>query len=218
MNFLKAFLYTIFYILCALLSIFVWTFVLDEFHIKYTDYYDLITSSIVLILTFIFIKKTIAKPIFQRTATQWFYWAILLGVLFILFQDLTLPIYYFVVKGGNLHFTFNYNFDGLNKLLSFNILSIIFIASAAEELFFRRFLLEKLKIKYTDFWAVVISAFLFALVHFPFQLFSGLDYDFSPMYTALFGGLLAGFLYVKSKSVLPSLVFHIVWNLLVSIL
>ncbi|PCH99685.1 MAG: hypothetical protein COB81_10510 [Flavobacteriaceae bacterium] len=38
------------------------------------------------------------------------------------------------------------------------------------------------------------------------------------VYIALFGGLISGVLYYKSNSIIPSIIFHVIWNLMANIM
>ncbi|KAB1160833.1 CPBP family intramembrane metalloprotease [Tenacibaculum aiptasiae] len=41
--------------------------------------------------------------------------------------------------------------------------------------------------------------------------------DWHLFYLTFFGGIISGFLYFKSKSIEPSIVFHVFWNTMVYI-
>lgn len=75
-----------------------------------------------------------------------------------------------------------------------------------EELLFRGFILGNLK-KYGEFPALLISSFTFALMHGTF-----LQLPF-----ALMSGLVLGFIYLKSNSIVPSMIVHFFNNSLSAI-
>ena len=87
----------------------------------------------------------------------------------------------------------------------FGIFAVAFLGPVAEELVFRSALLGKmLKRGVNPIYAILISSFMFAVVHFnPIQIF----YAFGV-------GVMFGVLYVKSKSVLPSCICHVLNNTL----
>ena len=93
-------------------------------------------------------------------------------------------------------------------ILNRNLLGVIstcFLAPLVEEFIFRgsveRYLLKWRK---NPWWAIVISAFLFGLIHLnPAQSFS-----------AFFAGLLFGWIYYRSKSLWPSIIIHSLNNIL----
>lgn len=99
------------------------------------------------------------------------------------------------------------SFGIINILMKdkFGIFAVAFLGPVAEELVFRSALLGKmLKRGVNPIYAILISSFMFAVVHFnPIQIF----YAFGV-------GVMFGVLYVKSKSVLPSCICHVLNNTL----
>ncbi|MCI2088434.1 MAG: CPBP family intramembrane metalloprotease [Prevotella sp.] len=88
---------------------------------------------------------------------------------------------------------------------TFGVISTCFLSPLVEEFIFRgsveRYLLKWRK---NPWWAIVISAFLFGLIHLnPAQSFS-----------AFFAGLLFGWIYYRSKSLWPSIIIHSLNNIL----
>lgn len=79
---------------------------------------------------------------------------------------------------------------------------IVIIGPYVEELVFRGFVFRILY-KYMDlFWAVLLSAFLWASSHY-----------FTPMLVVIFiQGLILGVIYHKTKSLVPCIVTHMLWN------
>ncbi|WP_299334770.1 type II CAAX endopeptidase family protein [uncultured Psychroserpens sp.] len=110
-------------------------------------------------------------------------------------------------------------FDFISADISiWKALAIVVFIPLAEELFFRGYIQNGLNKHIKPLFAVILSSFLFAIIHFPFI---GLFYpdseffilDFHLTYIACFGGLISALLYHKSKSFIPSIVFHMSWNL-----
>lgn len=93
---------------------------------------------------------------------------------------------------------FGKNFWGIASL----IVTALLIAPMIEEILFRGYLLQNLRVNWGKAIAVSISAAFFALFHF--QLAS-----FFFLYLL---GLLLGWIYLKSNSVWPCILFHIVNN------
>ncbi len=88
----------------------------------------------------------------------------------------------------------------------------VFVNALPEELFFRGLLLPRLeKIFNNPLNALVISALLFKLLHIPIQLYNG-----APLSSALLGvlsigettGLIWGYLYLRTRSILPGTFWH----------
>lgn len=73
------------------------------------------------------------------------------------------------------------------------------VAPINEEIFFRGFLVPRI--------GIILSSILFALAHLSY-------FSISEFSAALFFGLLAGYIYKKTKSLYPSLLAHMVINLI----
>lgn len=73
-----------------------------------------------------------------------------------------------------------------------------------EELFFRGFILKRMIAAHNWKIALLVSALLFGLLHLP---------DVTQSLTALFGGLIAGGLYLGTGRILAPILFHFAWNL-----
>lgn len=85
---------------------------------------------------------------------------------------------------------------------SFAFIIAVVIAPFVEELFFRGFVLQTLAKKISPFWGVVLTALIFASVHFEFQ-------SIMPL---LILSVVLNVLYVKTKSIWPGIVFHVMNN------
>lgn len=77
------------------------------------------------------------------------------------------------------------------------LLALVLVAPVAEELLFRGWLLQDLKVRYGATPALLWSSLLFGLVHFP----SGMLY-------ATLGGLVLGVVALRTKSTLGSIAMH----------
>ena len=86
-------------------------------------------------------------------------------------------------------------------------LSVSILTPILEELLFRGFILGVLLKCYDNRTSIVISALIFAIVHEPIAY--GMAFG---------GGLLYGWLRVKTGSIIPSMITHILWNSFVSII
>ena len=84
---------------------------------------------------------------------------------------------------------------------------ILFLASLAEEYFFRRILIENIR-KFTGVFAsMVISSSLFSMAHF-----FNTDYTLIAYVNLFLGGMLLSLIYTKYH-VLGSVLFHFSWNI-----
>src|SRR5207247_3483445 len=84
-------------------------------------------------------------------------------------------------------------------------LVVVVVQSLCEELAFRGFILSGLRRRFQPWTAVFISSFLFALSHMNV-------FQFVPHFVA---GVVMGFLVVRTGSVLPAMVSHLVFNAMI---
>ena len=206
------FLTLIYYILTGIIGL--WIFLIP----KETEYLNLLKNSelidsfvalILLILIFKLINRTNLLEL-NKTNSKFYLFGMLLGIGFVFFQPFLNLIYYQEVSFDI--FKFDFTFKRLNYL---NILSSILIIPIIEELFFRNYIQNGLTKYYKPFNAIILSSILFAFIHVNFAslFFEFMDFSLHHAYIALFGGLISGILFHKSKSIIPSIVFHIFWNL-----
>lgn len=85
------------------------------------------------------------------------------------------------------------------------VLSVAIITPIKEEILFRGILYRFLEKRYNFLVSIIISSFIFGILH------GGL------LITATIMGTVFAMLYKKTQSIIPSIILHIVWNLLVSI-
>ncbi len=136
---------------------------------------------------------------FKQTAWGYYLIAIVLAMV-IWFTDFWLQLFFFLDDGKK---------DGLSlqtEINHFGILSIVIasclLAPIAEEIFFRGILLKGLQEKFKSFPAIIISALLFAAIHFSPK-------DFISLFVAAFGYAL---LTIKAQSILPAILAHTINN------
>ena len=79
--------------------------------------------------------------------------------------------------------------------------SVTILTPFAEELLFRGFILGMLLKRYSDTQSIVISSLIFAIAHEPIA-----------MVLAFGGGLLYGWVRVRTGSILPGMIAHAIWN------
>ena len=88
--------------------------------------------------------------------------------------------------------------------IAFLFLSVAIVTPIAEELFFRGYVLDAINRKHGDWTAIIWSAVLFGLVHVdPFT-----------MGQAFMGGIIYGWIRMRTGSLLPSIACHMMWNML----
>lgn len=92
--------------------------------------------------------------------------------------------------------------NGLLKGLDlFGIIDVMIFAPIWEEVFFRGILLFSLSKLVKPFWAIIISSIIFALFHLLYLAIS------------LVAGIVLCNMTLKTKSLLPSMITHSIWNL-----
>ncbi len=119
---------------------------------------------------------------------------------------LLIKFFYFVNYGGvaslvNFYKDFSGTTEGAGHLEI--ILSLIIIPAVCEEFFFRGIIFNEYR-KYGTANAVIVSAICFAMLHFSFE----------NMLVYLFTGLLLGFVTAMTKSIIPSILLHLLSNTL----
>lgn len=213
MNIFKAILFLILYLIC-LEFIGLWLIIPERFGIRVYSFHFFVSGIIFLTIMILFIRLVRGKDykIPQKTESKWYYLAILIGLLYVPIQDLiNIPYDYFLNENTQII----YDFNGFQDLIKINSLGTIILFPICEELFFREYILNNLRKRYSFLFSLIFSSFLFSIMHFPYtEMYFDLEYSFNQTYIAFFGGLFLGFLYLKSKSIGPPIIMHICWNFL----
>ena len=209
MNFKKAIFHTILFIfLLEIIGLWI-LFIPDEIKfIGLIKAFHLFDSVITLILI-VFISKSVKQfdiLKFNKTEPKYYLIAIACGIGFVFFQSILNLAYY-----QEIQFNYELTFDRLTSLSV--IASIIFIP-ITEELFFRNYILSGLMKNYNPTKAIILSSLLFASIHIPLVslFYEFMDFSFNHAYITMFGGLISGILFYKTKSIIPSIIFHTFWN------
>ena len=90
--------------------------------------------------------------------------------------------------------------------IAFLFLSVAVVTPIAEELFFRGYLLDAINRKHGDWTAIIWSSILFGLVHVVGGSFL--------IGSAFIGGIIYGWIRMRTGSLLPSIACHMMWNML----
>ena len=85
----------------------------------------------------------------------------------------------------------------------------LIIAPLFEELIFRKIFIDRLSKIYTIKLSIIFSSICFSLYHLP---------NFSNLIPTVILGLISGYLYIKSKNITISIIFHFLCNLIVGLL
>lgn len=191
---------------------------LEGFHFLFS-YYQFIQGTLQAAAVLLFIQlftSSKLKSLPQPTPKIWYLAAAGLSTTFIFAREV-LSRFYTVITGTE--YLVGYEFNGLQRFAELNILSTILLAPIGEELFFRQYIQKALQNSYKPILAIAATTFLFTCIHIDIlSLYYGAFPDLYRLYMICFLGLVSGFLYHKSKSVGPSIVVHICWNVLVTII
>ncbi len=180
----------------------------ETLYIKYGIFINSFFELLFVVLIFYYLKL---KHVFEfKRVSFWYYiTAFLLGVVYVFSQKWLnyAHDYFFSTNYGD---NTIYQFRDLKSKVSTNLIGMGIFIPLAEELFFRNFIQKGLEKKYSNkILSLVIVTCLFTLIHLP---------DYFLVYLVSFGVLISGVLYKVSKSVIPSIIFHIIWNLSVNLL
>jgi membrane protease YdiL (CAAX protease family) len=217
---IKALFATILYIIIIEI-IGVWGFLSEKIGFEnYFKFYMFIQGALQTLAIIIFIylvRNRTFKGLIKKTNSKWYFIALALGISFVYLQSPLKWIYNLLF--GTEYFI-NYDLDGLSSLWNINRISSILLIPIGEELFFRRYVQDRLQKKINFTSAIIVASILFALLHSPYMnlFFEDFHQDWHLAYLTFFGGLLSGLLYYKSKSIGPSIILHIFWNLIAHIL
>ncbi|CAL2105185.1 CPBP family intramembrane metalloprotease [Tenacibaculum sp. 190524A02b] len=216
---LQAFFATIVYQIVIELTA-IWTLIIDFIGFdNYYKYYLLIQGfvQLVFIIGFFYFIKTGIANLFDKIDYKWSLISIVLGCLFPFIQT---PLYWLYNSICQTNYSITYTLNNFDALLKINTMASILFIPIGEELFFRKYIQNKLyKNTNAVLLSIFISSFLFALIHTPYVslIFGYQKANWLSPYITFFGGLISSYLYYQSKSVASSILFHIFWNLLVVI-
>ncbi|WP_299276365.1 type II CAAX endopeptidase family protein [uncultured Psychroserpens sp.] len=192
----------------------------EDLAIKYYKFIFPIATALELIAIFILLLLIYKKKllIFFKVPKRYAFIAIALGASFVFIQTPLNDIYNALF---NTNINIVYDFDVANIDFYMLISTVIFIP-LAEELFFRGYIQEGLNRHIKPKLAILISSLLFSLIHLQlvalfFPESELLHLDFHLTYITFFGGLISALLYYKSKSFVPSILFHMSWNFWVTL-
>lgn len=164
---------------------------------------NLAFSIVLLIAIFFFLYRHEKMNVFcKKFNVKFLYISFAAGISFSIFQAwLNIPFNLIMSTHYNERLLFPSSIPRISEIL----ISQVIFSPIAEELFFRMYIQEGLHNNYSGFYSIVFSNILFAIVHFP---------DSHGIYITFIGGSISGLFYHYSKAVLPSIIFHSVWNFL----
>ncbi|MEL4309097.1 CPBP family intramembrane glutamic endopeptidase [Joostella sp. CR20] len=93
-----------------------------------------------------------------------------------------------------------------NITIIYSLISNLLIAPIVEELFFRKFLLDKLSIKYKPIIALIISSICFSIIHIETP---------NNLIPTFISGIILGIIYLKTKKAGYCILLHFIVNLII---
>ena len=218
MTIYKSFISTVVFMLATeLITVWALLHLVVDISILFPDYYEFINGLIQIVVVSFFLFRRFGVKGIVPTSTSLSYYglALLLGASYVFIQT-PLNLLYNLLLGVNYHII--YDFD-ISQVLSLRALSIVFFVPISEELFFRNYIQKGLDSTHKPYVSIGLTAFLFASIHLSFMNLIDVEaLNIHSSYIALFGGFLSGLLYFKSRSTGPSIVFHIMWNMAVTLI
>jgi len=97
----------------------------------------------------------------------------------------------------------NFHYKQNSTDLVYQFLAILIVSPILEELFFRKFLLSKLLIKYNISISVIISSLCFSIIHIETP---------NNLIPSLIFGILSSMIFLRTGKIIYSIVFHVLRN------
>ncbi len=128
--------------------------------------------------------------------------------IFIIYIQAPLSHLFKIITGlGNFDFS-KHKTNSFEPWITFALISNILIVPIIEELIFRGLIFTRFLKEFNINAAILISSTLFGLIHLP---------DISQSIFTFVGGVISCLILIRTKSIIYSITFHIVWNGLIFI-
>ncbi|MHA6280332.1 lysostaphin resistance A-like protein [Salinimicrobium sp. CAU 1759] len=97
----------------------------------------------------------------------------------------------------------DFMYSGYSTYGIYSVITALLVAPVLEELFFRKFLFQKLLLKNGFLTGIIISSFLFSLIHWetPLNLIPAFSF-----------GLISAFIYYRTRNVIYCIILHFLYN------
>ena len=175
--------------------------------LSFSDYLRTVSSIVIkiifwILLSFIYSKVVYKENLFKKLEfknnIKGLLYALTFGLLL-----LSLILAYSYISKGTL-FDFNISLRGF--------VSAVVFAPIIEEIVFRGLILNKLKLSIPFFWANLLTAVLFVLIHLPGWLICGDGISLENSLSILLVSFIWGYMYKKSNSFLSPVLGHALNN------
>lgn len=201
-------LFVVFYVIGELFKLLLMIFS----YYNFSEWISFVVSTILMILLLLFYSKKVdSKNIFYLNSKQMIF--LLKSILLLLcLYVIYFPVFYILIDPTHLAVDniFFLSWNSSNNLLNDNQQILFFyfkaicLAPILEEVLFRGLLQKYLYKTKLPFIAILISTLLFSLSH----------YDVNKIFITFVPGLLFGFVYYKSGSLIIPILCHSAWNIL----
>lgn len=171
-------------------------------------------SILIVIIYYFFLRKILNYKIDFKKSNVSFNEKLLLPLILLaiglkIFQEPFFEFYKRITTSND----FPIHTTNVNSELNFEFLikaiPALIIAPLFEELIFRKIFIDRLSKIYTIKLSIIFSSICFSLYHLP---------NFSNLIPTVILGLISGYLYIKSKNITISIIFHFLCNLIVGLL
>lgn len=101
-----------------------------------------------------------------------------------------------------------------------DLIGSFLIVGITEELVFRGWILNALLTKFKTWVALLIDSILFLVIHFPIWYRTGTflsNFASGAEFTVIILGILFGLLFIKSKNIFVPIIFHMFWDLILTV-
>lgn len=101
-----------------------------------------------------------------------------------------------------------------------DLIGSFLIVGITEELVFRGWILNALLPKFKTWVALLIDSILFLVIHFPIWYRTGTflsNFASGSEFTVIILGILFGLLFIKSKNIFVPIIFHMFWDLILTV-
>jgi membrane protease YdiL (CAAX protease family) len=97
----------------------------------------------------------------------------------------------------------NYFYEGYSTLQVYGTITALLVAPVFEELFFRKFLFQKLLLKNGFLTVILVSSFLFSIIHWETPL---------NLIPAFIFGLISAFIFYRTGNIIYCILLHLLYN------
>ncbi|WP_345988306.1 type II CAAX endopeptidase family protein [Chryseobacterium sp. Chry.R1] len=207
MNIWKAFWITL--VFCGISSIIYSVLILPKYFITFSkdfyEYYWIFINILSQVISFLIVKKLYfqvynLKLNFRKNEKSILLPLSILVLSCLIIEEPFVDLYDLIFRPDIKENNFVYHIPIFYYIL--RLIKGCIIAPIVEELFFREFILKELNTKYSATYSIIISSILFSLFHM----------NMADIIPALIMGVFLGYIFLKSRKIEYTIVFHSILN------